>query len=260
MKEFSWAFLSPTQGHWGQRKIITRSNWLHCAPHIVSGYHLTHLTHCRSLSALDQSHPLQKCSLQEWTWSCHSHTAQLERQRAQCLPKGPQFCFDIHGLTRRKYLLVIVRYPTYTGCSEVAREDFIQHHLAGVIADNVCQAWSLNFMSIGRELTSVCSCSRSPLQRQQNATYLRATTENGRLHWQRRSVSSCDLICSLCRGCWRITGYPRSRSFFNMYSSWCSRSDVMNRRDQIWFAMTYCHFLMIVAYRANLRGSMPFPS
>jgi len=57
MKVFFWFFPSLTQGHWGARKIITRITWLRCALHIVSGYHLTHSTHCRSLSTPDQVIP-----------------------------------------------------------------------------------------------------------------------------------------------------------------------------------------------------------
>ena len=54
MIDFPWFLLSLTQGHWGPRKINTRSNWLRCAPHIVSGHHLTNLTYCRSLPAPNQ--------------------------------------------------------------------------------------------------------------------------------------------------------------------------------------------------------------
>jgi hypothetical protein len=41
MKDFSWFFLFLTQRHWGPRNIITRITQLRCAPHNVSGYHLT---------------------------------------------------------------------------------------------------------------------------------------------------------------------------------------------------------------------------
>ena len=55
MKDFV-CFSSPSTRTLRTKKIITYINGLRCAPHIVSGYYLTHLTYCWSLPAPDQVH------------------------------------------------------------------------------------------------------------------------------------------------------------------------------------------------------------